>query len=49
MKLDGRDFRLPPREVSDMCALLGYWAAYGEDGNDRLSQNVGKELPPYAA
>ena len=49
MKLDGRDFRLPPREVSDICAVLGYCSAYGEDGTDRLSENFGKELPPYAA
>jgi len=44
-----RDFRLSPCEVGDMCALLGYCAAYGEDGPDRLSQRVGKELPPFAA
>ena len=42
------------------CALLGYYAAFSdnsllmfwdnlEDGTDRLSQNVSKELAPHAA
>lgn len=41
------------REVNEICALLGYDAAYSgnsltiqEDKADRFSQNVGKELPP---
>jgi hypothetical protein len=41
-----------------MCALLGYYTAYGgdslpmiltlEDGTDMMSRNLGKELPLYA-
>jgi len=50
-----RDFRLPPR-CSDICALLGYYAASNglkfltfEDLTFILSRNVGKKLPLYAA
>jgi len=47
------------REVEEIYALLGCYAAYNdnslldfltlEDGSDRLSRNVGKQLPLYAA
>jgi len=57
------------RNIDEICALLGYYAAHTgnssqifrgnisapssrvplEDGADRLSRNVGKELPIYAA
>jgi hypothetical protein len=44
------------RDVGDICALLGYYAAGSglklltfEDGIDILSLIVGKELPFYAA
>ena len=45
----------PRREVAENCTLLGYYAASSgnflnpEDGTDRLSRNVRKELSPYAA
>jgi hypothetical protein len=38
---------------TDICAILEYYAAFDfltlEDGTDRLSRNVGTELPPNAA
>jgi len=38
------DYRLPSREVGDVCALLGYCSAHGEDETDRLSHNVPPSL-----
>jgi hypothetical protein len=47
------DFR---REVAENCALLGYYGVGNgnslptlEEGTDRLSQNVGEELPLLSA
>jgi len=41
--------------ISEICALLGYCVRHCqetltfEDGTDRLSRNVGEELPLHAA
>jgi len=42
--LDKLNKNLPGRIWNEICALLGYYAAYG--GN--YAVHVGKELPPYA-
>jgi len=40
------------RNVNEICVLVGFYAFLDclalEDGTDRLSQNVGMELPSYA-
>jgi hypothetical protein len=45
-----RDVRLPPRRymrIALFWVLLGYLTL--EDGPDKLSRNIGKELPLLAA
>jgi hypothetical protein len=42
------------RDVYEICALLGFFFFFLdfltlEDGTDRLSRNISKELPLYAA
>jgi hypothetical protein len=44
------------RDIDEICPLLGYYAGLSdssvptlEDGTDRLSRNVGTELPLNAA
>ena len=37
------------RDMDEIRNLLGYYAAQNDDGTDRLSRNVGKELKLYAA
>jgi hypothetical protein len=37
------------RDLDEISNLLGYYASQIDDGTDRLSRNVGKELALYAA